>query len=102
MFQNQYGVNTCSLNVVNRFAFNIIDILIGYFPEITPIEGAHFPMKDTDEEMKKRQMILRFWKRPGYVNLDGFKDSVIVTDLPLTEEEKKYYADMKEANTKNN
>ena len=74
--QNEHGVNTCPMNVTSRLAFNIIDILIGYFPDITPVEGVHYPFKDTELEINRRITVLKLFKRPGYENLEGFKDSI--------------------------
>ncbi len=73
-------MSTCPLNVVNRYAFNSIDVLIGYFPTIYPIEGCHYPLKDVGAERSKRRSLLETWGRPGYKDLEGFRDSCIVRE----------------------
>jgi len=72
---NSERVSKCPLNIVNRYIFNSLDILVEYWG-IFPIEGAHYPLRSSDREMAKRRSILTMWGIRGYAALPGFEDSV--------------------------
>ena len=71
------------MNIVNRYAFCLLHVLIGHFG-VTPVPGVHYPTLNIPQmEFNRRREMLLPWAAVDYSELAAVEKAM---DMDLTED----------------